>query len=247
MVEADDLNVGITSMHMKLEMMTKWLRDSGLSLNKAKTECCLFHKNDHILIDIVVNGITVRSKSSINVLGVLFDSKLNWSDQVAQSIRKAKSAVYAIKQIRKFFTRTELRQLLTSNFYSILYYNCEIWLQPGLNSNLKSQLLSASAKALQICDSKTDVGISFEQLHLVHKRANPQKMMTYRLALQLFKIHNSTTQNNDWLDYNFQQNFNNRMNKVQIIDRSSLRIGRNNMMNRMTCLNGKIDFDWLNL
>ena len=71
--------------------------------------------------------------------------------------------------------------------------------------------------------------------------------MTYRLALQLFKIHNSTTQKNDWLDYNFQQNFNNRMNKVQIIDRSNLRIGRNNMMNRMAYLNGKIDYDWLNL
>ena len=72
-------------------------------------------------------------------------------------------------------------------------------------------------------------------------------MITYRLAPQLYQIHNLTTQNNDWLDYNFQQNFINRMNKVQIIDRSNLRIGRNCMMNRLTCLNGKIDYDWLNL
>ena len=216
-------------------------------MNEAKTECCLFYKNDHNLIDLVVNGITIRSKTSINVLGVLFDSKLNWSSQVAQTIRKAKGATHAIKLIWKYFSKTELKQLITSNFYSILFYNCEIWLQPGLNTILKRQLLSASDKALRLCDNKTNIEISFEQLHLIHKIANPQKMMTYRLALQLFKIHNSTDQNDDWLDYKFQKNFNYRMNKVQITDISNLRIGRNCMMNRMTCLNGKIDYDWLSL
>ena len=35
-------------------------------------------------------------------------------------------------------------------------------------------------------------------------------------------------QNEDWVDYNFQQNFNNRMNKVNINDNSILRIEKKN-------------------
>ena len=83
-----------------------------------------------------INGIIIRSKSTINVLGVLFDSKLNWSHQVAQTVQKAKKTIHAIKLIRRYFTKMELKQLITLNFYSVLYYNSEIWL-PGLNVNLK--------------------------------------------------------------------------------------------------------------
>ena len=49
------------------------------------------------------------------------------------------------------------------------------------------------------------------------------------------------------MDLNFQQNFNQRMNTVQIIDKSRLRIGRNVLMNRLPILNNEINFDWLNL
>ena len=66
--------------------------------------------------------------------------------------------------------------------------------------------------------------------------------MKYRLALQLYKIHNTTNQYDDWTDYNFQQHFNGRMNKIHIADNSRLRIGRNCMMNNLSCINNTIDF-----
>ena len=42
---------------------------------------------------------------------------------------------------KKYFNTTELLQLITSNFYSILYYNSEIWHLPSLKGNLKGKLL----------------------------------------------------------------------------------------------------------
>ena len=36
----------IVDLKRKLEMITKWLRDSGLVVNQSKTEICLFHKKD---------------------------------------------------------------------------------------------------------------------------------------------------------------------------------------------------------
>ena len=110
----------------------------------------------------------------------------------------------------------------------------------------KKQLLAASAIALKLCESQYDNRISYERLHEIHDRATPIKMMKYRLAIQLYKIYNGRTESEDWIDLNFQQNFNNRNNHVQITDVSNLRIGRNTTMNRLNCINNKIDYSWLN-
>ena len=87
----------------------------------------------------------------MNVLGVTFDSKLQWGDHISLTIKKANTALHAIRLIKHYFTPTEQRTLITSNFFSILFYNAEIWLLPKLNKILKSNLLSASANALKIC------------------------------------------------------------------------------------------------
>ena len=66
-------------------MITKWLRDSGLVVNESKTEICLFHRHDQPLINVNIENITVTSKKSMNVLGVIFDSKLNWNMHLASA------------------------------------------------------------------------------------------------------------------------------------------------------------------
>ena len=48
----------------------------------------------------------------------------------------------------------------------------------------------------------------------------------YRLAIQLHKIYNGNEMNNDWLDMNYQQNFNARNLKFKINDFSRIKIGK---------------------
>ena len=71
-----DLALLIVNLEMKLEMITKWLRDSGLLVNEGKTGVCLFHKNDQPKISITLQNVKIESKKEMNVLGVLFDCKL---------------------------------------------------------------------------------------------------------------------------------------------------------------------------
>ena len=145
-----NLEVLINNMKQKLEMIIKWLKDSGLVVNDEKTEICLFYKQDHPTVDISINGKMIKSKKEINVLGVTFDTKMQWATQVSMAISKSKRALHGIKLIKKYLTKVEARMLLTSNFYSILYYNCEIWLSQGLNVRSKQQILAASAIALKL-------------------------------------------------------------------------------------------------
>ena len=69
-----------------LEAITKWLKDSGLKVNDIKTELCLFHRNPHEPTTLTFNEVTLISKQHMNVLGVIFDSRLQWNDHVAQAI-----------------------------------------------------------------------------------------------------------------------------------------------------------------
>ena len=200
--------------------------DSGLKINETKTELCLFHRNDHEPVTITVNNVQLTSKHSINVLGIQFDSKLSWSNQVNKSINKAKKAYHAINLIKKYFNSTELKGLLTSNYYSVLYYNSEIWHLPTLSPILKQKLLSASANALKLCLTALPQNTSFETIHTLAKRGNPTQISNYKHALQLYKLFNSSNMSDDWIQLNLQQQFNGRNDNIQFFNVSNYKVGK---------------------
>jgi hypothetical protein len=236
----------IIDMRKKLENITKWLKDSGLKVNESKTELCLFNRKDQPPLELNVNGQLLISKSHMNVLGVSFDSKLNWQIQIQNSITKAKRALNAIKLIRKFFTKNELLTLITANYYSILYYNSEIWHLPSNTHNSKKQMLSASAMPLKLCVPNYDRNTSYLTLHRQTKRATPTQLMSFKLALLLHKAYNKETASPELIDLFFNQTFNCRETKANFIDLSKYKIGINILSNRYKILNGKISFDMLN-
>ncbi len=139
--------------------IVKWLKDSGLKVNKKKIKLCVFHQNRNTDGNLKIDSTTMLSKSEMNVLELTLDSKLNWGPQVSCAIKGANNALQAIKMIRKYFETSEIIQLLNSNFYSKLYYVSEIWHLPTLNSNCKKLLLSATANSLKLCNAFYDPNI----------------------------------------------------------------------------------------
>ena len=94
-------------------------------------------------MELYINGELIRSKNTVNVLGITFDSHMKWKHQVSQAVKNSRRALDGLRLIRKNFNKLELKQLLTSYFNSVLYYNSEVWHLPSLHSSLKKQLLSA--------------------------------------------------------------------------------------------------------
>ena len=236
----------ISDMERSLDSITKWLIQSGMKVNNEKTELCLFYKNDVAPINLTIQNVIVRSKTSINILGVEFDSKLQWGKHVAKVIEKANKALNAIKLIRKHFTTPELISIVTSNFYSILFYNSEIWHLHNLNTNLKHALFVASANSLKMClNYKTDM-ISYIDLHKMTNRATPEMLSDYKLALSLYKIFNNESPQNEWLHLNFSQITTSRQTNFMTSKSNNLKLGINSLTNRLHHLNGKIPLEWLN-
>ena len=54
-------------------------------------------------------------------------------------------------------------------------------------------------------------------------------------------------QGETWLDLNFQQNYGQRNKFVMIVDNSTHKVGRNNLINRLNTINGKGKYESLNL
>jgi hypothetical protein len=76
------------------------LRQSSLKVNQNKTEACLLYKHDVAPIKIRVGDATIATKSSINVLGVVCDSKLRWDLHISKVCDKANTSINVLKLIK---------------------------------------------------------------------------------------------------------------------------------------------------
>ena len=79
----------------------------------GKTEMCLFYKRDICPIIVKLGSENITTKSQMNVLGVIFYSKLNWAPQVSNAIKKGNKTLTAIKLISKYFNVIELSKIIT--------------------------------------------------------------------------------------------------------------------------------------
>ena len=57
--------------------------------------------------------------------------------------------LYAIKRIAKFFNKEERLTLITSLYYSKLYYGSEVWHLPERTTSQSKMIKNASANALR--------------------------------------------------------------------------------------------------
>ena len=236
----------VTKMEQKLEKIISWLMQLGMVVNEGKTDLCLFSRSDCPPVVININGKFVISKRNINVLGVTFDSKLQWSDQVALASNKAINAINTIRLIKKNFTKIELLQLVTSNVFSLLYYNSEIWHLPSLKYELKKKLLSISARALKVTMYYPDNMISYENIHKMNNRAMPEAFMSYKLTIQLYKLYNSVNHSLEWVSMNLNQILTTRQTNFITLKTNKTKVGLNILSNRLHSINGLIPLTWLN-
>jgi hypothetical protein len=134
----------------------------------------------------------------------------------------------------------------TSNYYSILYYNSEIWHLPSLTNDLKHSLFIASASALRVCLHYPNNSISYEDLQKITKRASPEMMCEYKLALLLYKTFNHRQPEGEWLYLNDNFICTSRQSLFKVKRAHHSKIELNRATNRFYQLNDKIPSNWLN-
>lgn len=78
---------------------------------------------------------------------------------------------------------------------------------------------------------------------LPDEKSYPTQLMTYKHALLLHKNYNTESSASEWLFFN--QTFNACEPKVNLVELSNFKIGKNILSNRFTLFNGKITLNML--
>jgi hypothetical protein len=235
--------IALRRLQFQIQNVEKWLTSSGLKVNVEKTEIVIFHKTDTSTSSIKINEVKIPTKKQITVLGVIFDSKLEWSLQVENSVRKARSALQGLRVINKYFTLTERLTLITSFFYSRLYYGSQVWLIPSLKSILKTKLFSASGAALKLLDRDR----SFKELHKKYNRATPTQFQKYTTAVSLYDLIKKEIPEDEWINLQFNIQNDRRNTRLSFQTNNRLKCGLNCLSNRFKSINNEIDKQWIDM
>ena len=95
----------------------------------------------------------------------------------------------------------------------------------------------ASANALRIITNDITIYHTHTQIHNISKRALPDQMIKYKHALMLYKLLRQCTPNVEFIQLNFQPNFNRKLQHHNFLKVQNYSVGNNILLNRMFCLN----------
>ena len=136
--------------------------------------------------------------------------------------------------------------LITSLFYSKLYYGSEAWHLPERTTAQNKMLKFASANALRIATNEITIYHTHTEVHRMTNRALPDQMIQYKHALMMYRLFRKCTPDNEFMHLNFQANLNQRLQCHNFLKIQNYSVGNNILLNRMCSLNNTIDKSLMN-
>ena len=96
--------------HKQIENFVNWCDKNYLHLNVSKTKemCIDSRKNQRYPKPVYVKGETVERVDTYQYLGVVFDSKLNWKENINSVLKKVNSRMHCMRKLRSFGVNSAL-------------------------------------------------------------------------------------------------------------------------------------------
>jgi hypothetical protein len=224
---------------------TAFLRSIGMVVNSSKTELLLSsrRKNQESMV-IECDNVKITPSDSMKALGVYLTPSLSWDKHIDSILNRTAFLIHRTKYLARWLKKEDLLKLITSQYYSIIYYAAPIWIG-SLTSKAWSRLNAAHYRALRACLKDYKRRRSKRDLNLESKRATPAEWGMYSVVSTVIKLYNSSNTNISNL---IRQSayVNDRLpRRAKFIDRSRLVVGRQSIYNRIGPLFAKISFDWI--
>jgi len=223
-----------------MEVHLKWLQEVGMVCNLDKTEIMIM--NEPTQVPIQVGSRIVNTRSDMKVLGVQFDSKLDWTKQVSATVSKTNGMYFGLKTIRRHLKPEQAKQVVTAYYFSVLYYGIEIWFHRGLGFHLKRKIRSAHYRVLRLIFGKEKTR---DELDATGCRATPDEWANYSTAKQLARMVNTGSPRRllcNTLMNAFAEK--RQPGRLQFYDDSLRKIGRQSYRNRLMCVARQMKFKW---
>ena len=113
------------------------MNDQGIIIDKKK--------QNHTAEYISINQKNIKTSSSVKLLGVHIDDKLNFNLHITKICRSAANQLHALIRLRMFLNFEEKKTLINSYFYSNFNYCPLVWMFSSTKSLSKVESLQKRA------------------------------------------------------------------------------------------------------
>jgi len=218
------------------------LLELGMIVNSKKTEAVLFgNKDKKISFNCLTEKIT--STSEMKVLGVIFDSVLSWKTHIDKTVTKVSRLGSGLKFLRRRLNKKHFINAVTSQFYGLLYYGCQVWLGPHTRASSIRKLNSIHYRLLRVVEQdwkKKKKRIELDQIGRV-RPSTWGKYATGNLVIKIIRDENPHELNNALHRTLFVER--RRPNAMQFFDNSRNILGRQSLQNRIGQIFRELSFD----
>jgi len=234
----DDL-VGSTKTVMSKHF--EWLSSIGMVCNQSKTELMIYGQYS---VKIKVNNQEITSKSTIKVLGLLFDNNLRWQSQVKKILSRTRSVTFALRYLRRHLSLSEIKPVIYAQVVSRMAYGAPVWYH-YLNFRQKAQLRSAFFRILRVLSRDFNLKLNRNGLLQVCDMDHIDNILFKRSSNFLFNLIFNLVPNDLAVKLLQRGYFNDRnVGKLHFFDCSSSKIGKACITNMASEIVSRWDFDW---
>jgi endonuclease/exonuclease/phosphatase (EEP) superfamily protein YafD len=135
---ADDTSLINTDDNMQLveisnfiatNLLSQEINNLGLMLNETKTTFLSFSlsRQTDPALSLMVNNTSVEVSYSTKFMGILLDSRLNWSSHVDKVCHEVSSGIFVLRRLSMYCGKPVLKSVYYALIYSRLSYGVMLW------------------------------------------------------------------------------------------------------------------------
>ena len=123
----------LTAVTCEIENFKKWCSDNKMTINTDKTKVLSINVTNNSLPHVP----NLNTVTSLKLLGLFFNEKMNWSDHFDFIIRKLSKRLYVLRILKRLLSHDQLVTVFNAIFRSVIDYSSQVFLNPGKSLDVK--------------------------------------------------------------------------------------------------------------
>ena len=166
-------------------ILLEWFKVNEMKSNIDKCHLIIVNNQDN---NIKIGNDMITSKTSVKLVGVRIDNKLNFNEHVDNICKKANNKLQALARVAKYLSPDKLRILMKAFIESQFNYCPLTWMFHS--RQLNSKINKLHGRALRIV--YTNPNFTFQQLLDLDKTHCIQHRHLQKLAVEMYKVSKKT-------------------------------------------------------
>ena len=180
----DNINDLLNTLENETCIVIDWLRNNEMKPNNDKCHLIVCN-HDHLSVRLGKEKI--ESTDSVELLGVVIDNNLNFTDHVSRLCRISNQKLHALARISKYLNEDKLRIIMKTFIQSQFNYCPLVWMFHSRTLNNKINKLHE--RALRIVYKK-DFLLTFQELLNKDDSVTTHHRNLQKLATEMYKVKN---------------------------------------------------------